>query len=303
MLAVSPATAVVMSAAEVEDLTDKCVIPWFSSPADVTTFDKLKSITRRLGRPGGWICGTADSSRWDFSGSGPHKKYLGTDGPGAWQVLMTRHVDAYRIAVEEPFQRHIPTPLSLARLGLGVEKRSGVAALSSAHPTIVYRYPSMNDNSRTLIATALPDEGYLFSKGYVSGIVTGDSNPRDILALLGLLNSWTCDWWVRRFVDRHVTKDIIENVRLPEWDEDARDRVAALASSLLDQVRDLPGGRPVPDAAACDSRADALVEIEMAVMEGFGLRAEDLAVILCDFSNNGCSPAVRTRLLEQAARR
>ena len=99
-----------------------------------------------------------------------------------------------------------------------------------------------------LFATALPDEGYLFSKGYVSGIVTGDSNPRDILALLGLLNSWTCDWWVRRLVDRHVTKDIIENVRLPEWDEDARDRVAALASSLLDQVRDLPGGRPVPDS-------------------------------------------------------
>jgi hypothetical protein len=188
-------------------------------------------------------------------------------------------------------------------LSLGVEKRSGVAALSSAHPTIVYRYPSRNDDSRTLIATALPDEGYLFSKGYVSGIVAGDSNPRDILALLGLLNSWTCDWWVRRFVDRHVTKDIIENVRLPEWDEDARDRVAGLASSLLDQVKELPGGRPVPDRVECDSRTDALVEIEVAVMEGLGLNAEDLAVILCDFSDNGCSPAVRTHLLEQAARR
>jgi hypothetical protein len=303
VLAVSATNAVFMSAAEIEDLTDKCVIPWFSSPADVTTFDKLKSITRRLGRPGGWICGTADSSRWDFSGSGPHKKYLGTDRPGAWQVLMTRHVDAYRIAVEEAFQRHIPAPLSLMPLSLGVEKRSGVAALSSAHPTIVYRYPSRNDDSRTLIATALPNEGYLFSKGYVSGIVADDSNPRDILALLGLLNSWTCDWWVRRFVDRHVTKDIIENVRLPEWDEDARDRVAGLASSLLDQVKELPGGRPVPDRVECDSRTDALVEIEVAVMEGLGLNAEDLAVILCDFSDNGCSPAVRTHLLEQAARR
>jgi hypothetical protein len=216
---------------------------------------------------------------------------------------MTRHVDAYRIAIEEAFQRHIPAPLSLVPLDLGVEKRSGVAALSSAHPTIVYRYPSMNDNSRTLIATALPDEGYLFSKGYVSGIVAGDSNPRDLLALLGLLNSWTCDWWVRRFVDRHVTKEIIENVPLPEWDEDARDCVAGLASSLLDQVKALPGGRPVPDKAECDSRADALVEIEMAVIEGLGLNAEDLVIILSDFSDNGCSPAVRAHLLEEAARR
>lgn len=167
VLAVSHANAVSMSAEEVGELTDKWVIPWFSSPADVSTFDKLKSATHRLGRAGGWIDGTADSSRWDFSGSGPHKKFLGRDTQGGWQVLMTRHVDAYRIADEDAFQRHIPNPLSLVPLGLGVEKRSGAAALSATHPAIVFRYPSRSDDSRTLIATVLPDRGYLFSKGAV----------------------------------------------------------------------------------------------------------------------------------------
>jgi hypothetical protein len=215
---------------------------------------------------------------------------------------MTRHVDAYRIAVEDAFQKHIPKPLALIALGLGVENRSGVAALNSAHPTLVYRYPSMNDNSRTLIATALPDQGYLFSKGYVSGVAAPDATTTDLMALLALLNSWTCDWWVRRFVDRHVTKQIIENVPLPGWDEIARRHVASLASYLLAEVDVLPGGRAVPPRAACGSSMEALVEIEMAVLDGLGLDQHDLKTVLADFSDNGCPPAVRRQLLEAATR-
>jgi len=167
----------------------------------------------------------------------------------------------------------------------------------------VYRYASRNDDSRTLIATALPDQGYLFSKGYVSGVVTPDSTERDLMALLALMNSWTCDWWVRRFVDRHVTKQIIENIPLPDWDESTRDRVAGLASYLLEAVEVLPGGRPVPAKASADSRTDAVVAIEMLVLEGFGLDQHDLETILYGFSDNGCPPAVRSRLVEEAGRR
>jgi hypothetical protein len=301
--AISPENAIHMSVAEVESLTDKWVIPWFSSPTDVITFDRLRACSNRLGALGGWISGRADSSRWDFSGSGPHKKYLGRDTEKAWQVLMTRHVDAYRIAVEDTFQRHIPSPLELIPLGRGLEKRSGDAALSAAHPTIVYRYPSRNDDSRTLIATALPDQGYLFSKGYVSGVVTADSAETDVMALLALMNSWTCDWWVRRFVDRHVTKQIIENIPLPDWDENTREHVAELASYLLEDVDMLPGGRPVPTKAACDSKTDALVEIEMTVLDGFGLDRRDLTTILYDFSDKGCPPVIRSRLIEKAGQR
>jgi methylase of polypeptide subunit release factors len=300
---ISAENSIHMSVEEVEALTDKWVIPWFSSPTDVITFDKLRACTGRLGTPGGWISGRADSSRWDFSGSGPHKGYLGRNTEKAWQVLMTRHVDAYRIAVEDTFQRHIPSPLKLIPLGRGVEKRSGDAALSTAHPTIVYRYPSRNDDSRTLIATALPDQGYLFSKGYVSGVVTADSTERDVMALLALMNSWTCDWWVRRFVDRHVTKQIIENIPLPNWDESAREHVAGLASYLLEDIDMLPGGRPVPTKVACNSKTDALVEIEMTVLDGYGLDGSDLTTILYNFSDKGCPPAIRRRLVEKAEQR
>ena len=300
---ISPSDAISMTAEEVEELTDKYVIPWFSTPEDVKTFDKLKARTRRLGELGGWISGRADSSRWDFSGSGPHKKYLGRNAEGAWQVLMTRHVDAYRIAVEDAFQRHIPVPLALVPLSRGVENQSGHAGLSAAHPTIVYRYPSMNDNSRTLIATALPDQGYLFSKGYVSGVVTPDSTQRDVMALLALMNSWTCDWWVRRFVDRHVTKQIVENIPLPDWDESNREHVAGLASFLLEGVEMLPGCRRVPTMADCRSKTDALVDIEMAVLDGLSLDETDLMTILGDFSDKGCPPAVRSRLIEEAGHR
>jgi hypothetical protein len=300
--AASGKTAIHMKAAEVEALTEKCVVPWFSTRQDEVVFDKLRAVEARLGQPGGWIVGTADSSRWDFSGSGPHRGFLGDDSAAAWQVLMTRHVDAYRFATEEPFQRHVPDARQLVSLNRGVELKDGMAVLGSAHPTLVFRYPSRSEDSRTLIATALPEAGYLFSKGYVSGIRTSGvaPTPSDLLALLGLMNSWTCDWWVRRFVDRHVTKQIIENIPLPRWDAATRAQVAGAASYLLEDVAMLPGGHGVAPEGNYADAASALVAIESAVLAGFDLRQIDLQLILGDFSDNGCPPALRARLLSEA---
>jgi hypothetical protein len=159
----------------------------------------------------------------------------------------------------------------------------------------------MNDNSRTLIATCLPAAGYLYSKGYVHGVRLGpDSTTRDILALLGVMNSIACDWWVRRFVDRHVTKQVIDIIPLPRWDEKQRLVVARHVASRLaaSGVTELAGGRNLGEVAPeRGSQLDDQSAIDALVLEGYGLRRAALIEILRDFYEEGTPGDLRASLL------
>jgi len=284
---------------EVKSFTDSYVIPWFSSPQDRLLFDRMRALPR-LGSGKAWITGTADSSRWDFSGSGPHKKFVRTTDPGkGWRVLMTRHVEAYRINCGPAFQRFIPNPEQLAALKLGVNIESGQAIVNSDHPIIVFRYPSRNDDTRTLIATALPETGFLYSKGYVHGLRTDKASITDVLALLGYLNSFVCDWWVRRFADRHVTLPVLNSVPLPAWNSKVREQVALLVSALLIRggTKRLPGWNITTDPALRSLEdVDLQVAIEKHVFSGFELTSHHFQTLFEDFSENAFRGDYRQKL-------
>ena len=298
--AATDASAIKITRRDLDELSDSHVIPWFNGAGDLPVFEAMRQFPR-LGRGEGWIHAAADSSRWDFSGSGPHRGFVGTDRPGAWGVLMTRHVDAFRIATEEPFQRHVREPASLTRLGLGVLDKHGRASYAPDHPVIVYRYPSRNDDARTLIATALPETGYIYSKGYVHGLrLLAPADTTQILALLAYVNSFTADWWTRRFVDRHMTQPVLANLPLPAWDDLRLDAASLLAGELLRRsgTTALAGGRMLPttDDLAARPSNDLIVELERLVIAGFGLTQGDLRAVLTDFSDDGCPPALRSAL-------
>jgi hypothetical protein len=302
----SDKSAIILSRKQIELLTDKSVIPWFSGPRDRPVFDRLLTCAR-LGRRDGWVSGTADSSRWDFSTTGPHHRFTSTvEAPASWRVLMSRHVDAYRIADEDRFQRYVVEPARLAELGLGVSVRDGQAVLDDVHPVIVYRYPSRSDDSRTLIATVLPEKGYLYSKGYVHGVrVPSETSDVAILALLGVLNSLACDWWVRRFVDRHVTKQVIDNIPLPAWDQAEQAEVASHAAALVAEhgVTTVAGERWLDTIIEPGSAGvEHLLAIEASVLTGYGLGRADIKEILLDFNAQGAPPEFRSELIAKVAR-
>jgi hypothetical protein len=218
---------------EVEALSDTSALPWFNSPADSHIFDLMRKQPR-LASGKGWITGTSDSSRWDFSGSGKHHQHAhaAPGNPGDWLVLKTRHVDAYEIT-DDTYDKAVD-PFDLAPLQRGIEIIDGRARLAPSHPTITYRFPSRNDDSRTLIATALPDSGYLFSTGYAHGVRhPEETDTVHTLALLGFMNSVVADWWARRFVDRHVGARIINGLVLPDWTDEQIATAAAGARDLL----------------------------------------------------------------------
>jgi hypothetical protein len=140
----------------------------------------------------GWIQGFHDA-RWDFRSSGPNRRFSSDhDAEGAWKILMTRHVAAFRIDDSIAFQRFIPKPQSLDR---GITTHHGRTVLDESHPLVIMRHPSQNDDSRTMIAAALSEAGFLHNKGYVHAVrhMPG-TTTRALLALLGFLNTFSCDW-------------------------------------------------------------------------------------------------------------
>jgi hypothetical protein len=292
-----------LSLADLRDLSDELNVPWFESPKDPMVFAAMSKFPR-LGSGGGWIQGRADSTRWDFSSSGRNASNA-TDTPSSssdWRVTMTRHVAPFVMAPssEGKWVKEL-TDLVTPTSGL-VRDGSRVLAATN-HPPIIYRFPSRNDDSRTLVAAALPASGWLFSKGYAHGVlVPEETSTENVLALLGYLNSIPADWWARRFVDRHLGKRIIEGLPLPDWSEAVRDRVAHVVEGILvsNGVRAIAGPRSLNSSIEQRSLTDGLVEISALAFIGLGLSPDHAEAVFADFSLSEASlPASqRTAIVE-----
>ena len=302
--AIEQQPSIALPQAEVEALSDSHVLPWLESPAAADVFDAMRSRPT-VSSGDAWITGIHDA-RWDFRRSGPHGSFAHkTASPGSWRVLMTRHVEPYAIVDTIPFATFVEDLVGLAAKTPGIEVVDGEPKLASDHPLIVFRHPSRNDDSRTLRATALPEAGTLHNKGYIHGFRhEPDTAAEDLLALLCFLNTYTCDWWARRFVDRHVTAPVINNLRLPDWSAQERDRAADIASALLRRngASLLAGSIDIGQPSDLDDLTDdeLLVQAELLAMSGFGLAERHMDVVLEDFSDSGLPSARRNLLFEHA---
>jgi hypothetical protein len=287
-----------LSIAEISSLSETYVLPWFATRADREVFDRMRTAAR-LATGTGWITGHHDA-RWDFRGSGPDKTLAShTKTAAAWRVLMTAHVRQFGLNESEKYKQFIPDLAALVDKHRGVVNDLDAAAvLDSSHPLIVLRHPSRSDDSRTLIATALPETGVLHNKGYVHAIaVSGATNSQRVLALLGYLNTVVADWWARRFVDRHVTAPVVNQLVLPEWTAEQIAQAASATSVLLARhgYVTLAGGVRVVDASDADGD-ELLTLLNRLALDGFGLNREQLNVISSDFNEKGFPLALRKKI-------
>ncbi len=295
--AVAAGRSISFTSDELGTLSDANVVPWFNEPEDRRVFDIMRALPR-ISSGRGWIRASHDA-RWDFTGSGPDKRLVTPqEASGAWKVLMTRHVDAFTFD-DEPHKQFVTNLRPLSELKRGVALTDGAFTLGAGHPLLIFRRPSRSDDSRTLIATALPETGYLHNKGSVHAIMHDlTSSPTSRLALVGLVNTLTMDWWARRFVDRHVTSPIINQLRLPAWDSDDIDTAAAITGSLLSRSGStrLAGGIDVTDRHQGTDSVELLAELERLTLRGFGLQHHDLEVIAQDFNTTGLPTELRSAL-------
>lgn len=297
--AANEANAITLSGTDLESYSDTYVIPWFGEADDRQVFDKMR-VHSRLAKPGGWITGKHDA-RWDFRGTGPDRALAShTATAAAWKVLMTAHVDAYAFDETAKYKQFIGELAGAVAKRRGVSLHAGKVVLDATHPVVLVRHPSRSDDTRTMIATALPETGVLHNKGYVHAVAhEAGTSEQARLALLGLMNTNTLDWWSRRFVDRHVTAPVVNQLPIPGWSETdvkfVADRVALLLSR--NGYDRLAGGIDIGQRASGLSEwkstpsEDLLADIEVATLRGYGLTADDFTIIGNDFSERGLTDA------------
>ena len=142
-----------------------------------------------------------------------------------------------------------------------------------------------------MIATMLPEQGFIYCKGYIHAIDhDGEATSEELLALLAYLNSFTCDWWLRRIVDRHMNSPMTNNLPIPDWDDSQISRAADLAAELTRR-----GG-----IYSSVDEDEIRAKIESLVTKGFELKRDELDTVLRDFTKKACSDDLRDRIRELA---
>jgi len=302
---ISLSNSIYLSYDDLANLTteNRLVIPWFDDSGARDVFPKMEQQAR-LARDEGWITGKHDS-RWDFTGSGPHSHLVYDEPePHHWRVFMTRSVDQFKINEEKEFRRFVD-PDELYEEGGDLITKGSDVAFSFDHPTVTFRYVTMNDNTRTMIATMLPEQGFIYCKGYIHAIDhEEETTSEELLALLAYLNSFTCDWWLRRIVDRHMNSPMTNNLPIPDWDDRQISRAADLAAELTRRggIDSLPGGQTVPSNTGHSSADEDEIraKIESLVTKGFELKRDELDTVLRDFTKKACSNDLRDRIRKLA---
>ncbi|MGW2479659.1 Eco57I restriction-modification methylase domain-containing protein [Streptomyces sp. NPDC001571] len=291
--------AIQLTQDDLASFSETHVIPWFETGAERMVFDTMRKGPR-LSSGKGWIKASHDA-RWDFRGSGPDKGFaVRQEAPGVWKILMTAHVDAFSFDTGETFKQFVEDFDGLVSKRRGVGKTEEAAVLNDQHPLIIVRHPSRSDDSRTIIATALPEAGLLHNKGYIHAVMhdpKSGSRPEERLALLGLLNTVTLDWWARRFVDRHVTAPVINQIALPTWTPEQIEEAARIVGTLLARhgYTRLAGGISVADTVSGDETT-LLTRLERLALDGYGLGQEALELIAADFNEKGLPMELRVAL-------
>jgi hypothetical protein len=111
------------------------------------------------------------------------------------------------------------------------------------------------------------------------------------------VNTVVADWWVRRFVDRHVTAPVVNQLALPKWTAEQIAQAASATSALLARrgYATLAGGVCASDTSDADDD-ELLTLLNRLALNGFGLDREQLNVISSDFNEKGFPLALRRKI-------
>lgn len=127
--------------------------------------------------------------------------------------------------------------------------------------------------------------------------MNGATDPQRVLALLGYVNTVVADWWARRFVDRHVTAPVVNQLALPDWTAGQIAQAASATSALLARrgYATLAGAVRVADATDADDD-ELLTSLNRLALDGFELDQEHLNVIGSDFNEKGFPQVLRNKI-------
>jgi Eco57I restriction-modification methylase len=186
--------------------------------------------------------------------------------------------------------------VSLARRRQAVERTVGSARVG-------FRDVSRATDSRTVRACLVPPEHFLVNSAPYLTFVEED--PLAEMACLAIMNSLTFDWQARRFVETHLNFFVLEGLQLPGLDQDAIQALAAPAARLScpdERFAEFAAAAGVECGPFDEDERDALrAEIDARVARIWGLTADELEVVFCDFTRDVVPDAYRDAVRKRFA--
>lgn len=159
--------------------------------------------------------------------------------------------------------------------------------LSCRHARIAFRDVSRATDSRTIRCALIPPKVFLVHTAPY--LLWPKGEPRDEARLLGIMSSIPFDWYARRFVETHVTFELLSGFPLPSGGAGSRveARVAELAARLAtpdDRFEEWAAHFGItPAELAVDEKHDHIHELDAAVAHLYGLDERELAHIFETF--------------------
>ena len=179
---------------------------------------------------------------FDLTGS-DHSSKLPVWTGGSFNIWEPMFGDPYAYAetatVESYLQERRLNQIRLrssAFFGMPEEWATNVSTLPLRTPRIAFRDVTKNDNSRTMLSCLIPPGVALVHPAPFLLRVAG--TERDEAYLLAILSSIPFDWFTRRFVELHMTFELLNSFPVPRVDPDSGHSIG-LAGELDVATRDL----------------------------------------------------------------
>ena len=186
---------------------------------------------------------------------------------------------------------------------VAVSVRAAAVAAEVGAVRLAFRDVSRATDSRTVRASLIQPQTFLTNTAPYLAFVDGGHEAR--AACCAVLNSLPFDWQARRFVETHVNFFILELLTVPKLDDPAYEELVDLGARLscadqrFAEVAEACGVAVRPLTAderiAMRARVDALVAV------AYGLAAEDMEVVLQDFTLDAVGEEHRAALRREMA--
>ena len=192
---------------------------------------------------------------------------------------------------------------SLLATELAVTARRQAVLGELGRARVAFRDVSRATDSRTVRACFVPPRVFLTNTAPYLAFAVGDDRAR--AACLGVMNSLPFDWQARRFVEIHLNFFVLEGLVVPDLADEDLEVVAESAARLscvdarFVELAEAVGGElgPLSDV----ERERLRVEIDARVARAWSMTAEDLEVLLTDFSHDAVPLDYRRQLAERLA--
>ncbi|MDI3281659.1 MAG: type I restriction endonuclease subunit M, partial [Bacillota bacterium] len=177
---------------------------------------------------------------------------------GFWPLYEGKHIEQFLVDIK-PIERWVSLEACQRKYG----------RLPEAGPKLVFRDIASNTNERTCIAAVLPERSCANNKLPVVAVPVSFSDQA-----CSVLNSFAFDFALRFRISSTLNFTHVSRVAVPRFD---------VAESLLSLKTFTVAGTDIDHVSAFEEKWHALLEVNRAVAEAYGLAPDDLKHILATF--------------------